>query len=37
MGQGGRQNEKFFVQVVCLFIYFPYEAAIDYEISTCNM
>lgn len=37
MGEDERQNKQFFVQVICLFIYFPYEAVIDYETSTCKM
>lgn len=37
MGENGRQNKQSFVQVICLFIYFLYEAVIDYETATCNM
>lgn len=32
MGEDERQNEQFFVQVIFLFIYFPYEAVIDGDI-----
>lgn len=37
MGEDERQNEQFFAQRICLFAYFPYEAIIDYEMSTCSM
>lgn len=36
-GREWEENKQSFVQVVCLLIYFLYEAVIDYERPTCNM